>query len=399
VGKYNQRRMMPEHRCGLLGLPFAVCLTACMAMEASSESFVVSSDAGVELRATPLAEFEQPWAMTFLPDARLLVTEKPGRLLLVSANGAKIAPVAGLPPIEAEGQGGLGDVILHPLFAGNSRLYISYVEREDGKSGAAVASATLISDASPRLTDFTVIWRQEPKVSGNGHYGHRLAFSVDGDLYITSGERQKFSPAQDLAQNLGKIIRLAEDGSVPADNPFQSAGDIARQVWSLGHRNPLGIAFDASGQLWVHEMGPRGGDELNLIQAGGNYGYPIVSNGDHYNGTEIPDHDTRPDLDAPQTSWNPVISPAGFVIYDGQPFAKWQGFGLLGGLSSKSLVRVSLVPGDVREVERYDMPRRVREVEQGPDGFIYVLEDRSGGRLLRLTPMEVSADAAAGVPR
>lgn len=360
-------------------------------------AFEVDSDASTTLQATPLASFDRPWAMSFLPDSRLLVTEKPGRLVLLDAEGVELAEVAGLPPITARGQGGLGDIILHPDFTDNRRVYLSYVERDSARSGAAVAMATLTEADGVRLDDFQVIWRQQPKTSGSGHYGHRLAFSPDGYLFITSGERQKFTPAQDLAQNLGKVIRLYEDGSVPEDNPFQVRGEPASQVWSLGHRNPLGIAFDSSGQLWVHEMGPRGGDELNRIRRGGNYGYPLVSEGEHYDGTPIPDHVTAPEFDAPAVSWTPVISPAGMVIYpagittaDGTqtaaPLADWAGDALLGGLSSEALVRVSLEPGQVREVERFDMPTRIREVELDAAGRLYVLEDGAGGRLLRLTP-------------
>ena len=231
------------------------------------------------------------------------------------------------------------------------------------------------------------------KVTGRGHYGHRIAFGPDGKLWITSGERQKFDPAQDMASNLGKVIRLNDDGSVPADNPFADQGDVAAQAWSLGHRNPLGIDFDDQGRLWVHEMGPAGGDELNLIERGENYGYPVVSNGDHYDGRDIPDHDTRPEFNAPEITWTPVISPAGFVIYSGNRFTDWQGDGFIGGLSSKALVRVEFDGTSAREAERFDMGQRIREVEQGPDGDLWVLEDEregSGGRLLRLSPPTAS---------
>ena len=357
----------------------------------TEESFVVTSDVGGELRAVPLGVFDQPWAMTFLPDARLLVTEKAGRLLrVVPATGERVT-VAGLPPIEAAGQGGLGDVVLHPGFADNRLVYLSYVEREGALSGAAVARARLGgTEEGPALEDLEVIWRQVPKVSGSGHYGHRLAFSPDGYLFVSSGERQKLDPAQDLAQNLGKVVRLHDDGTVPVDNPFADRGDVAAEVWSLGHRNPLGLAFDADGRLWEHEMGPKGGDELNRIERGANYGWPLVSNGDHYDGRPIPDHDTRPDLAAPAESWSPVIAPAGFVIVSGGRYAGWDGSGVIGGLASESLVRVALgrdADTGAREVERFAMPRRMRELELGPDGTLYALEDRGGARLLRLEPV------------
>jgi glucose/arabinose dehydrogenase len=251
-----------------------------------------------------------------------------------------------------------------------------------------VARARLDLDGN-RLVDAEVIWRQVPKVTGRGHYGHRLLFGADGHLFITSGERQKFDPAQDTSSNLGKIIRLHDDGSVPGDNPFADSGGVTAQIWSLGQRNPLGIVQDAEGRLWSHEMGPAGGDELNLIEPGNNYGYPIVSNGDHYSGDEIPDHDTRPEFAEPVITWTPVISPAGFIIYDGAMFPDWDGNGLIGGLSSKALVRIEFDGDTAQEAERYDMGQRIREVAQGPDGAVWLLEDEkdgSGGRLLKLTP-------------
>ena len=240
-----------------------------------------------------------------------------------------------------------------------------------------------------------MIWRQTPKVDGRGHYGHRIAFGPDGFLYISSGERQKFTPAQDMQPNLGKIVRLNDDGSVPADNPFADRGGVTAQIWSLGHRNPLGLAFDAQGRLWNVEMGPQGGDELNLVQRGANYGYPIVSNGNHYGGADIPDHDTRPDLAAPAVFWNPVISPSSLLFYSGSEFPDWQGDAFIGGLSSTSIVRIELgAGGTAREAARYRMPQRMRAVEQGPDGAIWALEDGRGGRLLRLTaPARRAANA------
>jgi glucose/arabinose dehydrogenase len=335
-----------------------------------------------------VATFDEPWAMAFLPDGRLLVTEKQGRLFVVSTIDGATATVGGVPTVDYGGQGGLGDVILHPDFAQNARIYLSYAEAgDDDTRGAAVARATLsLVTGSEALSDVDVIWRQDPKVSGRGHYGHRLLFSEDGFLFITSGERQEFDPAQDMNANLGKIIRLNDDGSVPADNPFAERGGVTAQIWSLGHRNPLGIAFDAVGQLWNIEMGPRGGDELNLVLRGKNYGYPIVSNGRHYDGRDIPDHDTRPEFEAPKVWWTPVISPGGFMIYSGNLFPEWQGDGFIAGLSSEALVRIEFDGADAREAERYPMSKRIRAVVQGPDGTIWLLEDKDGGRLLKLTP-------------
>ncbi len=340
--------------------------------------------------ATPVAQFAEPWAMTFLPDGRLLVTGKKGALKLLDVESGKIGDIGGVPRVAYGGQGGFGDVLLHPDFGKNRIVYLSFAEAGDGGSGGAVARGTLALDANGggKLEGLAVIWRQVPKVEGQGHFGHRLAFGPDGKLWITSGDRQKFTPAQDMKSTLGKIVRLDDDGSVPADNPFAAQGGVTAQIWSLGHRNLLGIAFDAQGRLFAHEMGPRGGDELNLIEKGANYGYPIVSNGDHYNGRDIPDHRTRPEFKAPLVTWNPVISPAGFVIYTGNLFPKWKGNGFIGGLSSQSLVRVEFGDGTARESQRFDMGRRIREVEQGPDGAIWLLEDgvAPGGRLLKLTP-------------
>ena len=339
--------------------------------------------------AVEVARFDEPWAMTFLPDGRLLVTEKAGRLWVQDVATGKRTRIGRVPEVVHAGQGGFADVVLHPQFSSNGWVYLRYAEAGDGNtSGAAVARAKLDLEDN-ELEDLQVLWRQVPKVAGNGHYGHRIAFDADGMLWITSSERQKFDPAQDMASNLGKIVRLRDDGSVPDGNPFTGQGDVAAQVWSLGHRNMLGIDFDRDGRLWVHEMGPKGGDELNLIEKGANYGYPIVSNGDHYDGRPIPDHDTQPQYRAPVITWTPVISPAGFVIYDGDRYPGWNGSGLIGGLSSQSLVRVAFDGTSAREAERFDMGTRIREVEQGPDGTIWLLEDGgkgAQGRLYRLDP-------------
>ncbi len=337
---------------------------------------------------TEVARFNEPWAMTFLPDGRLLVSEKAGALKLLDLDSGEMGDIAGVPQVRSAGQGGFGDIVLHPDYASNQLVHMSYAESGQGGSGAAVARATLLLNGNNgELQNLEVIWRQFPKVSGNGHFGHRIAFH-DGYLWISSGERQKFDPAQDMAMNLGKILRLNDDGSVPSDNPFADQGGVTAQIWSLGHRNPLGLAFDENGQLWNIEMGPRGGDELNRVVRGGNYGYPIVSNGDHYNGNDIPDHRTRPEFNAPAAFWNPVISPSSLMFYSGSEFPAWQGNAFVGGLSSESLVRITFNGEQAREAERFAMGQRIREVEPGPDGAIYVLEDErafSGGRLLKLT--------------
>ncbi len=339
--------------------------------------------------STSFGTFNEPWAMTFLPDGRLLVTEKSGQLRLFNTTTKTTGTITGLPTVAYGGQGGLGDVVLHPQYASNRYVYYSYAEAGSNNTrGAVVARAVLTLDANGggSLGTAQIVWRQSPKVSGEGHYSHRIAFGGDGKLWITSGDRQQATPAQDMSKNLGKVIRLNDNGSVPADNPFAGQGGVAAEVWSLGHRNPLGIAFDAGGKLWTHEMGPAGGDELNLIERGNNYGWPTVSNGDNYDGTTIPDHPTRPEFNAPEAWWTPVISPAGFIIYSGDLFPYFRGSGLIAGLSSQALVRIQFDGATGREVERYAMGKRIREVEQGPDGAIWVLEDGSGGRLLKLTP-------------
>jgi glucose/arabinose dehydrogenase len=352
----------------------------------SAESFQVTGSAGTRVEARVITEFDEPWAMTFLPGGGLLVTTKPGKLFLLGQDGTR-SEVEGIWDVAYGGQGGLGDVVPHPEFEANGLLYISSVEAEGGKRGAVVRRARLErSESRVRLTGIETIWTQVPKVGGSGHFSHRLAFGPDGMLYVTSGDRQKLAPAQDLDKALGKIIRIKEDGSVPDGNPWQDKGELARTFWSMGHRNPLGIAFDSEGRLWSHEMGPAGGDELNLIRRGGNYGWPIVSNGDHYSGEPIPDHGTRPEYDAPRAFWNPSISPAGLAIYDGALFPLWQGNLLIAALSGQVLLRLSVEGETASEAERFAWDRRLREVEVAPDGAVWVLEDQDGGRLLRLAP-------------
>ena len=373
-------------------------LTACNAADravtpAAQAAEAPAAQAAIEtigpFSVATVARFDEPWAFSFLPDGRVLVSEKPGALKLVDVASGKIGAVTGVPDVVYGGQGGFGDVVPHPQFADNGLVYISYAEKGDGDTaGAAIARAKLVTDAAGggALENIEVLWRQVPKVSGRGHYAHRILFGADGKLWIGSGERQKFDPAQDMQSNLGKVLRLNDDGSVPADNPFADQGGVAAQVWSLGHRNPLGIAFDGNGQLWDIEMGPKGGDELNKVERGANYGYPIVSNGDHYDGRPIPDHDTRPEFNAPAITWTPVISPSSLVFYSGDAFPAWKGNAFAGGLSSQSLVRIQFDGDRAREAERFAMGARIRGVRQGPDGALWVIEDGKNGRLLKLTP-------------
>jgi aldose sugar dehydrogenase len=365
----------------------AVTLCAFAAGPALAQNFAIKGDKGGQITAQPVATFDEPWAMTFLPDGALLVTTRPGKLFRVSQDGARSE--IGVPfKVAHNGQGGLGDVVLHPNFRTNGFVYLSYAEAtgQGGTASAAVVRAKLdLTDKGGTLSDIRKIWTQRPAVTGGGHYSHRIAFGPDGKMFITAGDRQKLTPAQDFAQALGKIIRLNDDGSVPADNPYQDRGELAKSFWSMGHRNLLGIAFDASGRLWSHEMGPRHGDELNLIVKGRNYGWPLVSQGRHYSGQSIPAHNTRPEFAPPKAFWVPAISPAGLTIYNGDLFKGWKGHALIGGLSSQALVRVAIEGESAREAERYSWGKRVREVEQGPDGALWVLED-GRGRLLKLTP-------------
>jgi glucose/arabinose dehydrogenase len=334
-----------------------------------------------------VAHFNEPWAVTSLPDQRLLVTERQGKLKIFNPKNKQILDVQNVPAVNYGGQGGLGDVILHPDFAKNHWVYLSYATKGQGGSGAVISRAKLdLSNPNqPKLNDIKQIWQQVPKVSGQGHYGHRMLFGTDGKLWVSSGERQKFDPAQNMKSNLGKILRLNEDGTAAVGNPFYKQGGVTAEIWSLGHRNPLGMAFDRQGQLWVVEMGPKGGDELNIITKGENYGYPIVSNGDHYSGQPIPDHHTRPEFKAPEIDWTPVISPSSMIIYRGQQFPAWQNKALIGGLSSEAIIVVDLEHKPVKEVQRLDMKKRIRGLREAQDGSIWVIEDGPNARLLKLS--------------
>jgi len=381
-------------------LSAALAVAACSGSSPSEAApgDTASLDASGAQPATPLAEapftveevarFDEPWAMTFLPGGKqALVTEKAGKLKFWQAEGPTL-DVAGAPAVAYGGQGGFGDIILAPDFASSGTVYLSWVEAGGGDSyGAVVGKAKLVQGAAPRLDGLDIIWKQDPKVPGRGHFSHRLAFSPDGQyLFITSGERQKFDPAQDMAKNLGKVIRLKPDGSVPADNPFAEKGGVTAQIWSLGHRNLLGIAFDGTGRLWQQEMGPKGGDEVNLVERGGNYGYPIVSNGDHYDGKPIPDHPTRPEFNAPKLWWNPSISPAGLTWYDGTRYPGWQNSLLMGALSGEGLIRMAIDGDTLHKSDRWDFGERIREVEVNEDGTVWLLTDGKDGRLVKLVP-------------
>lgn len=375
--------------CLLALSPLAILAASCQAAPAVEKA--TSGGSAAPFQITEVAHFDEPWALTFIPGTPLaLITEREGKLKLWEEGGA-VQDVAGLPQVAYGGQGGLGDVALAPDFATSGVVYLSWAEAgENGTAGAAVGRARLITDRGPRLEGLQVIWRQMPKVTGQGHYSHRIAFSPDGRyLFLSSGDRQKFTPAQDFDKNLGKVLRLNLDGSPAAGNPFQDRGEIAKQFWSYGHRNVLGLRFDAQGRLWDLEHGPKGGDELNLVKPGANYGWPLVSDGDHYDGRPIPRNATRPDLAAPAISWNPVIAPGDFIFYRGDSFRGWKGQALIGGMSPNVLVRVAIEGEKAREVARHPVPYRIRDIEEREDGSIWLLEDgkESGaGRLLKLTP-------------
>ena len=375
-------------------------LVTIMSLGATIATSATADTASNPFSVEVIADLHEPWAMAFLPDGQLLITEKKGSLQLLNPADGSMRSVAGLPDVDYGGQGGLGDVALHPQFAQNALVYLSYVEAGTGNTrGAAIARGALdTSGRRPVLNNVEVIWRQYPKVLGRGHYGHRVAFDAEGFLWVTSGDRQKFSPAQDMQSNLGKVLRLTDDGKPAPGNPFMNwlqqeplVDDEAvyDQIWSLGHRNPLGLAFDLQDNPWVIEMGPAGGDELNKVKRGANYGYPLVSDGNHYDGRPIPNHSTRPDLEPPAISWTPVISPGDLTVLKGTTFTEWRGQALVAGLSSEAIVRISLNDDTAREVVRYPMGARIRSVREGPSGALWVLEDErrnSKGRLLKLQP-------------
>lgn len=333
---------------------------------------------------------EAPWAMTFLPDGKALVTLKGGTLLLVDPESGQHTAVAGTPQVVFAGQGGLGDIVLAPSYDSDGGLYLSWVEAgPNGTSGAVLGRARLVTGDQPRLEGLQPIWRQDPKVSGTGHFSHRVAISPDRRyLYLSSGDRQKLDPAQDLGVNLGKVLRLNLDGTPATGNPYADRGGVSAQIWTYGHRNPLGIAFDQDGNLWSSEMGPQGGDEINLIERAKNYGWPKVSNGSHYGGGEIPDHADGDGYTAPKVWWTPSVSPSSLMIYDGDTFGPWKGDAFVGALSGRALIRVDLDRTNAAKGDQWDMGARIREVEQGPDGAIWLLEDAPSGRMLKLTPVQ-----------
>lgn len=379
-------------RRALLSLPFvlAASMVVLPVLDVSAESINAGgrkAEASAPFTATSVAEFDTPWAIAFLPDGRLLLTEKGGKIFIVTQSGDKTA-VDGVPGVAFSGQNGLLDIALAPDFEKGKAVYFSY--NEPAKNGSSVVLVRAVldeGDGKAALQDKTTIWKQDAAARG-GQPGGIIAFEPDGKhLFLSVGDRMLPATAQDDEAPMGKILRMNLDGSVPKDNPHADAGGVRALTWSTGHRNPYGLAFGPDGKLWEHEMGPRGGDEFNLIKPGLNYGWPVVSNGDNYSGRPIPRHSTRPEFEPPLVYWTPVIAPAGLAFYEGDMFPEWRGSALIGGLSVMSLVRVVIdKDGKADEAERFEMENRIRDVAVGPDGAIWLIEDDNPGRLLKLTP-------------
>jgi glucose/arabinose dehydrogenase len=360
----------------------ALATAALLLPPAMADVQTVSTQAGPIAVTTLASGLNHPWGMTFLPDGRLLVTERAGALRILDTEHTLSPPLKGTPEVFHQGQGGLLDVALDPAFSTNRLVYLSFAEPGRGGASTAVGRGKLETD----ISDFEVIFRQQPKVRGANHFGGRIVFSPEAKLFLTLGERFKFEPAQQLSNHLGTVIRINQDGTIPDNNPFIGQENAEDAIWSYGHRNIEGAAIDPeTGKLWIVEMGPRGGDELNQPAAGRNYGWPVVSWGKHYDGTDIPDPPTHPEFADAVMHWIPSISPSGMVFYTGDMFPNWRGSALIGGLSSRGLVRVSFNGEVAKEVERIPLGDRIRDVEQGPDGAIYVLTDQDNGNVWRLS--------------
>ncbi len=348
---------------------------------------VLQSEAG-PVRVTEVAHgLDTPWALAFLPDGRLLVTERPGRMRLVARDGSLSAPIAGVPPVHARGQGGLLDVALSPDFGTDRTIVFSFAEPTAGGARTAVARARLDLERL-RLEDVKVIFAQNEDPSGSHHWGSRLVFDRAGNLFVTLGDRfHSRDRVQALDSHIGKVVRIRPDGSVPADNPFVKREGVRPEVWSYGHRNVQGAALHpVTGELWAHEHGPQGGDELNRVLPGRNYGWPDITYGREYViGTKIGEGTTRPDVEPPVTQWTPSIAPSGMSFYTGDVFPQWKGNLFVGALKFQLIARLVLDGDKVVHEERIELGHRVRDVREGPDGRLWLL-DESGGRVLRIDP-------------
>lgn len=340
-------------------------------------------------RAVTLTDdLDHPWGLAFLPDGRMLVTERPGRLRIVSQDGTLSDPISGVPDVDSDGQGGLLDVALAPDFAQSGMIYLSFAEPGEGGSGTSVARGRLVADN--RLEDVQVIFRQEPKVGGGAHFGSRLVFARDRTLFVTTGDRQHRPFVQDLSKLQGKVIRIRPDGTIPPDNPFVNRPGARPEIWSYGHRNMQGAALHPqTGQLWTVEHGARGGDELNAPKAGRNYGWPVITYGVDYSGARIGEGQRKEGMEQPIYYWDPSIAPSGLMFYTGDRFPRWRGNAFVGALGFQLLARLELDGERVRQEERLleGYGQRIRAVVQGPDGFIYLLTDDSDGRIVRLEPI------------
>ncbi len=333
---------------------------------------------------------EHPWGLVFLPDGRMLVTERPGRLRILDRDGKLSPPVAGVPAVAAVGQGGLLDVALAPDFATSKRIYFTYGEPRDGGNGTSVAHARLVEEeGAAQLDDVKVIFRQEPAVRSGFHFGSRLAFARDGNLFVALGERNLKATAQDLSNHQGKVVRIGADGAVPPDNPFVGRADARPEIWSYGHRNPQSAAIHpATGKLWIVEHGPKGGDEINVPLAGKNYGWPVIGYGVDYSGAKIHESTHKEGMEQPIYHWTPSIAPSGMAFYTGDAFPGWRGNLFVGALALTHLNRLELDGEKVVKEERLlaDLGHRIRDVRQGPDGALWLLTDATDGKVLRLTP-------------
>jgi len=360
-------------------------LAACASPPPAGGLGTVESSAGA-IAVTEVADgLVHPWAMDYLPDGRVIVTERPGRVRLLAA-GELSAPLEGAPEVWARGQGGMLDVRADPAFADNRRIWLTFSEPGEDGASTAVGRGRLVDG---RLEDFETVFRMEPKTSGRNHFGSRIVFAPDGSLFVTLAERYEFDPAQDLSNHLGTIVRIQPDGSPHPDNPFLEREGARAEIWSYGHRNIQAAArHPETGRLWVVEMGPRGGDELNLIKAGANYGWPEVSWGSHYSLLPIPDPPTRPEFTDAIKQWTPVIAPSGMIFYTGELFSAFEGDALIGGLVAEGVVRLTIEDDQVTDEEVIGLGTRIREVAQAPDGAVNVLIDRRDGAIWRLAPAE-----------